>query len=221
MNQNSFQDVFLSSKVHPSHATGFQAVSERSFQPHAAMPQQLLSTFASNSTAIGIDSLLFVGLVLPAATVSIRFRDVGAYPQFAKIDHRLVAVISLIGDDFRKPIFSNLRFGFRVACQLFHVFGRADQGLLHCRRVPGGGTLNRHTHHGAGLHIHCVFQLVSQMRSTIFHRGNLRIRVVGMHPGHCQVNRNSLFFDAKSILASTKKQRSTWHVNQWNLLEIS
>ena len=31
---------------------------------------------------------------------------------------------------------------------------------------------------------------------------------------HCQVNRNSLFFDAKSILARTKNLRLSWHVNQ-------
>ena len=38
---------------------------------------------------------------------------------------------------------------------------------------------------------------------------------------NCQVNRNLLFVDAKSILASTKNQRLSWHVNQWNLQEIS
>ena len=36
-----------------------------------------------------------------------------------------------------------------------------------------------------------------------------------------QVNRNSLFFDAKSILARTKNQRLSWQVNQWTLQEIS
>ena len=38
--------------------------------------------------------------------------------------------------------------------------------------------------------------------------------------GHHQVTRNSPFFDAKSILASTKNQRLSVHVNQWNLPEI-
>ena len=37
----------------------------------------------------------------------------------------------------------------------------------------------------------------------------------------CQVNRNSLFFDAKLILASTKNQCFIRHPNQWNLQEIS
>ena len=39
--------------------------------------------------------------------------------------------------------------------------------------------------------------------------------------GHCQVNRNPLFFDAKSIRANTTNQRLRWHVDQWNLQEIS
>ena len=39
--------------------------------------------------------------------------------------------------------------------------------------------------------------------------------------GHCQVNRNPLFFDAKSIRANTTNQRLRWHVDQWNLHEIS
>ena len=38
--------------------------------------------------------------------------------------------------------------------------------------------------------------------------------------GYCQVNRNSLFFDAKSILANTTNQRLNWHVDQWKLQEI-
>ena len=38
---------------------------------------------------------------------------------------------------------------------------------------------------------------------------------------HCQVNRNPLFFDAKSIRANTTNQRLRWHVDQWNLQEIS
>ena len=47
-------------------------------------------------------------------------------------------------------------------------------------------------------------------------------RASGTHStGHCQVNRNSLIFDAISILASTKNQRLSWHVNQWNLQEIN
>ena len=36
-----------------------------------------------------------------------------------------------------------------------------------------------------------------------------------------QGNLNSLFFGAKSILTSTNNQRLSWHVNQWNLQEIS
>ena len=39
--------------------------------------------------------------------------------------------------------------------------------------------------------------------------------------GYCQVNRNPLFFDAKSIRANTTNQRLRWHVDQWNLQEIS
>ena len=45
--------------------------------------------------------------------------------------------------------------------------------------------------------------------------------VCEMAVGYCQVNRNSLIFAAISILASTKNQRLSWHVNQWNLQEIS
>ena len=38
---------------------------------------------------------------------------------------------------------------------------------------------------------------------------------------HYQVNGHSLFFDAKSILASTNNQRLSGHVNQWNIQEVS
>ena len=40
-------------------------------------------------------------------------------------------------------------------------------------------------------------------------------------PGHCQVNRDSLFFKTKLILSNTANQRLSWHVNQWNLQDIS
>ena len=46
-------------------------------------------------------------------------------------------------------------------------------------------------------------------------------RRTGRVGGHCQVNRNPLFFDAKSIRANTTNQRLRWHVDQWNLHEIS
>ncbi len=65
MNQDPFQDIFPSSKVNPSHAAGFQTVSEGSFQHHAAMPQQLLAAFSTDSTAIGIDSLARCRCVSP------------------------------------------------------------------------------------------------------------------------------------------------------------
>ena len=39
--------------------------------------------------------------------------------------------------------------------------------------------------------------------------------------GHCQVNPNPLFFDAKSTRANTTNQRPRLHVDQWNLQEIS
>ena len=38
---------------------------------------------------------------------------------------------------------------------------------------------------------------------------------------HCQVNRNLLFYDAKSSRANTTNQRLRWHADQWNLQEIS
>ena len=48
--------------------------------------------------------------------------------------------------------------------------------------------------------------------------GNATVWTAG---GHCQANRNSLFFDAKSILANTTHQRLSGHVDQWNLQKIS
>ena len=54
------------------------------------------------------------------------------------------------------------------------------------------------------------------------HRRQLRCAIpLGRQRGHCQVNRNPLFFDAKSIRANTTNQRLRWHVDQWNLHEIS
>ena len=61
VNQDPFQDIFPSSKVNPSHAAGFQTVSEGS----ASMPQQLL---AARIPAFGIDSLLFYPAANPVPT---------------------------------------------------------------------------------------------------------------------------------------------------------
>ena len=47
------------------------------------------------------------------------------------------------------------------------------------------------------------------------------LRLPKTRRGHCQVNWNSLFFDAKSTLVSTNNQQLSRHVNQWNLQEIS
>ncbi len=56
------------------------------------------------------------------------------------------------------------------------------------------------------------------LRHTSSHTGRLPTL---SSSGQCQVNRNSLFFDAKSILARRNNQRFSWHVNQWDRQEIS
>ena len=55
----------------------------------------------------------------------------------------------------------------------------------------------------------------------LYFNSNMVATLHGQSERHCQVNRNPLFFDAKSILARAKNQRLSWHVNQWNLQETS
>ena len=69
VNQEPFQNILPSSKVNLSHTASLQPVSERSFQHHATMPQQLLAAFSTDAPAIGVDGSLFVGLVLPSTAI--------------------------------------------------------------------------------------------------------------------------------------------------------
>ena len=138
VNEESFEDVLTPSKMHAPQGSGFQPVSEGPFQHHAPLLEQFLSASPSDSTAIGIDGLLLVRRVLSAAPAPIRLRDIAPDLHLAKIDYRFVAVISLVGADFGKPIFSNLRFGFWVVGQLLYVLGGLDQRFFDRRRVTRG-----------------------------------------------------------------------------------
>src|SRR5579862_4507200 len=102
MNQHSLQNVGSSSQVNTPKSTGFQAMSERSFQHQTSLPQKFFAAGSTNSPAICIDSLLLFGFVLPFAAATIRLGHVGPYTCGAKQRHRVVALITLVGHQLRQ-----------------------------------------------------------------------------------------------------------------------
>ena len=113
-------------------------------------------------------------LVLPAATAALRLRYVTPNPYLAEPHQRLVAVIALVGHHLFDPRALRLH--------RFNLFGRDDQRLRQRGRITVRCILHRHRDDGARVHVDPVLGLVSQVRPTVLHLRDLRVRILRRFP---------------------------------------
>jgi hypothetical protein len=90
---------------------------------------------------------------------------------------RRPAVVSLVRDHFLDSSQMDSRLlqglGFRLSLDQFsHSRAGLRQSFLHCGGVAQMRFLQRHCHYRAGLHVHGVFGLVRQVRTSILHLGD-------------------------------------------------
>ena len=164
----------MPAQMHPAHSPGLVEMRVGPFEQFAPLPQQPLSTGASNPPAIGVDRVTGRRVTLPVAAPAIRLRDVTADADGGERDHRLVTVIPLVPNHVGEASTGRQ--------DRFHVGGGGDERLDQCRRVPVVGVLHRDAHDGARLQVHRMLRGVRQVRASVLHLRDFRVRILGVRP---------------------------------------
>ena len=106
MNQDAFQDIRVAAQMRAAHAARVVEMREGAFDPLAALTHQAPSASAPRiRRRLPIHRRLGLGRLRPVASSAIGLRDVGPDAHGVEVDHRLIAVIALVGDD----LFQRLR----------------------------------------------------------------------------------------------------------------
>src|SRR5436309_189294 len=104
MNQHPLENVLVPAQMRPPHATGVVEMREGAFDPLAALPHQAAPAWPAQAPTIAIDGRPRVRFFRPMASPSVRLGNVGADADGLEVDHRLIAVISLVADDLFKGL---------------------------------------------------------------------------------------------------------------------
>ena len=121
MNQETFQNIFLSAQMRSTHGARFIAVCKGAFHQFTPPPQQALAARAVNPSPIGIYGALFGGLALPPPAATIRLRKIRSHLQFRQYTRGLIGVIALVRNNFLK------KYGRQR--KITDVFNRVSQGI--------------------------------------------------------------------------------------------
>src|SRR5215472_2477668 len=73
-----------------------------------------LAALAANSFPIGVHGVTFLGFANPVSPSSFRFGDITANTEHLEIHHRVVTVVTLVGDQFLQPVFGDLCGGLGI-----------------------------------------------------------------------------------------------------------
>jgi len=184
----------MTAQVYATHSPRFIKMREGPFEQFPALSQQTLATRAANPPPISIHGMARLGLILPLAAPAIRLRDVAAQAHGFKSHQHLITVIPFVPDELFRPI--------AILYDRLDLLGGLDQRLNTGGAISLSGVLQRHGHHRSGVQIDCVLGLVRQVRSSIFHLGNLGVRVVRMAPVVVGALVLSLAVKARQLLAA-------------------
>ena len=193
MQQHTFKNIAMAPQVHAPHPSGFVEMRKRSFQSFAPLPQQAFPARATNPSAVAVDGVTGLGIVLPVAPPAIRLRDVAAHADRFEIHHYLIAVIALVRN--------HLWYPFAVRDHSLDLLRGFDQRLDARRRVPFIRVLHRHGHDRTRFQIDGLLGLVSQVRPVIFHLRDLRVGIVRMRPVVVRAFLRPLAIEARQVVA--------------------
>src|ERR1700735_3557237 len=99
MNQQALEDIGVAAQMRAAHPTGVVEMCEGAFDPLAPLTHQAPAARATNPPPIGIHRALGGGLLGPIAATTVRLPPVRPKVYGRQVDHRLIAVIALVGDD--------------------------------------------------------------------------------------------------------------------------
>src|ERR1017187_7430763 len=98
MNQQALEDIGVAAQMCAAHPTGVVEMREGAFDPLAPLTHQAPAARSTNPATIGIHRALGLGLLGPIAPTAVRLCDVRPDAYGVQVNHRLIAVIALIGD---------------------------------------------------------------------------------------------------------------------------
>ena len=178
VDEQSFEDVGMPSQVRPSHAAGVVQMRVRPFEVLAPSPQQGHAPCPADASAIRIDRVAGHGLLRPVASAAIWFRDVAPQVEGRQIREHLITVVPLVRHDLvdhHRVVVGHRGHGFEV-------LRRGRERVGDRRRIALIGPLHGDAHNGPRLQIDRVFGLVREVRATVLHLRDARVRVVWMPP---------------------------------------
>ena len=138
MNQQSLENVLVSSQMRPSHSTRIVAVRKAPLDQLASLPKQVLAIGSVHPPPVRIDRLLLLVFALPMPLACLLLlRNVCSYFRALHLHQHRAAMVALVGDDFLDALQMYLRFLVRCFCpnQLGYVFACLYQSLYNRRRI--------------------------------------------------------------------------------------
>ena len=177
MNQEAFQNVCVTAQMGTAHAPGVIEMGERALDHLATSTHQAAAPSSPNPPAVAIHRRLGSRLLRPVASTPGRLRHVGANADGVEVHHRLITVIALVRDD----LVQRLRL-VDLGLRRFDLLGGGRHRFDDRRRVALVSALQRDRDNRARLEVHGMLGFVGQMRPTIFHLRDLRIRIVRVRP---------------------------------------
>src|SRR3989454_265587 len=172
MNEQPLQDVVMAPQVRAAEAAGVVHVGEGPLDVFAAASHDPLASRPAHAPAISVDRGLRLRRLRPVPSAALGLGDVRAHGDRLEIDHRLVTVIPLVGDDRSEHRWRRPR-GMRG----LDLCRGGDGGLDETRRVTDVGPVQRHRHERAGVQIDGMLGFVREVRAPVLHLRDLRVRI--------------------------------------------
>ena len=173
----------MAAHPHPPETSRLVLVSEGPLDQLPAASLESTTSVATNTPTIPIQRRLRSTLlrrsltrllVLPAASTTLRLRDVTANTKVVERHQRRIAVIPLVGN--------HLFDALGVRLHRLHLLRRLRQRLRQRRRITFRRVLHRHRQDRSRLQIDPMLRLVGEMCPTVLHLRDLRVRVLWRHP---------------------------------------
>src|SRR5262245_19277155 len=132
----------------PVHPAGVELMREVALDPFPTLGKQAPAPLTPNPPPVGMDRFFFRLSAFPLSPSALRLGDVTPHLHLTQVPRHLVAVISLVGDNFLHPLRMDLVFPFRCLLrdQARHSHSRLTQGLLHRFRIGCRAAMRRHRH---------------------------------------------------------------------------
>ena len=204
VDKHALRDVLATTKMRAAHTAGLQRVRKAALDELASIPHQALTAGASDPAPIAVDHIAFDVLATPMLPPPPRLGDVRPEALHAQRKKHRLAVIALVGND----LFDTVVLG-RVLARVLAGIIQILLGGCHGRRHRGGVALRSpvdgHRDDRSRIHVDGVLLLVRQVRASVLHLRDLRIRIIRVCPLVIRAFLLPLPIQARQVLARGRR----------------